>query len=477
MRLASPLMGDMQVCKLVGHMPPLPQPSVVADPNEPERRLLPIWAGRKAVIDRMWGNGAMDTATISLILAAIFAWGIISARAAAISAPIFFVTTGVVLAEGLKLVHLAPELHATKVAAEVTLVWVLFADACRVRLSELREDLGHYVRLLAIGLPLTIALGTAAAAIMLHLSPWYALLLGAALAPTDAALGSAVMSDRRVPYRVRQTLNVESGLNDGIATPVVTVALAAIAAEVGAANEGGRHALLGLLLGALTGAVLGALGGILLRSARQRGWSSEEFAGPAILALSLLAFLCALLIGANGFVAAFVAGSAFGAFTGRGEEREVYYVEQTCGLASMISWLLFGAVGVPTIAADWSWRIVLYAVLSLTVIRMLPVAISLLGARMDWSTVFFIGWFGPRGLASIVFALIALEDLQGVPGPIDEVVATIGLTVLLSVVVHGLTAQPLAGRYAATHGADVEPMERPEPTLRRLMSPSRKDSH
>ena len=332
------------------------------------------------------------------------------------------------------------------------------------------------VRLLAIGLPLTIALGTAAAAIMLQLSPLYALLLGAALAPTDAALGSAVMSDRRVPYSVRQTLNVESGLNDGIATPVVTVALAAIVAAVGAANEGGRHALLGLLLGALAGAVLGALGGILLRSARHRGWGSDEFAGPAILALSLLAFLCAVLIGANGFVAAFVAGSEFGAFTGKGK-REVYYVEQTCGLASMISWLLFGADGVPTIAADWSWRIVLYAVLSLTVIRMLPVAISLLGARMDWSTVFLHWLVRATWTGFDRFRTYRAGGLQGVPGPIDEVVATIGLTVLLSVVVHGLTAQPSAGRYAATHGPDLEPMERPEPILRRLMSPSRKPSH
>jgi sodium/hydrogen antiporter len=125
--------------------------------------------------------------------------------------------------------------------------------------------------------------------------------------------------------------------------------------------------------------------------------------------------LCATLIGVNGFVAAFAAGSAFGAFAGRGEEREVYYVEQTCGLASMICWLLFGAIGVPTIADSWSWRILLYALLSLTMIRMLPVAISLLRARMDWATMFFIGWFGPRGLASVVFALLALEDLHGAP--------------------------------------------------------------
>jgi sodium/hydrogen antiporter len=415
----------------------------------------------------------MDIAALSLVLAAIFAWGVISARAAVITTPIFFVAIGLLMAEGLRLIELQPDPHTTKIIAEVTLVWVLFADASRVRFSDLREDLRYYVRLLAIGLPLTTALGTAAAAAILGLSPWYALLVGAALAPTDAALGSAVMSDRRVSYRVRQTLNVESGLNDGIATPIVTVALTAIATQAGLAHEGPAHGLSGLVLGVLTGAGLGALGGMLLRSAGKRGWGSEEFAGPSVLALALLAYLCVTLIGANGFVAAFAAGSAFGAFAGRGEEREVYYVEQTCGLASMICWLLFGAIGVPTIAESWSWRILLYAVLSLTVIRMLPVALSLLGARLDWPTVFFIGWFGPRGLASIVFALLALEDLHGVPGPIDEVVATIGLTVLFSVVFHGLTAPPLARRYAATHPVDQEPAEHPELALRRFVSPSR----
>ena len=177
----------------------------------------------------------MDVAALSLVLAAIFVWGVISARATAISTPIFFVAIGLLLEEGLKLVHIGADPHATKVIAEVTLVWVLFADACRVRLSDLRDDLSYYGRLLAIGLPLTIAFGAAAASILLGVSPWYALLVGAALAPTDAALGSAVMSDRRVPYRIRQTLNVESGLNDGIATPIVTVALAAIAAEAGVA--------------------------------------------------------------------------------------------------------------------------------------------------------------------------------------------------------------------------------------------------
>jgi NhaP-type Na+/H+ or K+/H+ antiporter len=186
-------------------------------------------------------------------------------RAAIISTPIFFVAVGLLMAEGLRLIDLQLDPHRTKIITEVTLVWVLFADASRVRVSDLREDLRYYVRLLAIGLPLTTALGTAAAATILGFSTWYALLVGAALAPTDAALGSAVMSDRRVSYRVRQTLNVESGLNDGIATPIVMVALTAIAVQAGFGHDGAAHGLSGLVVGALTGAGLGALGGMLLR--------------------------------------------------------------------------------------------------------------------------------------------------------------------------------------------------------------------
>ena len=411
----------------------------------------------------------MDIGALCLILAAVVVWSMVSARAAAISTPIFFVATGILMAQGLELMSLEPDPHLIKVVAEVTLVWVLFADASRVRFADLRADGGRFLRLLALGLPLTIALGALFAVVVVGVSPWYALLLGAALAPTDAALGSAVMSDRRVPRRVRQTLNVESGLNDGIATPVVMVAIAGIATAAGLDSEGPGHALIGLLLGVAVGALIGAGGGALLRLARRRGWSSDEFAGPAVLALALLAYLGAVLIDANGFVAAFVAGSAYGAFAGRGGEKEVYYVEQTCGLASMISWFAFGAVLLPVLAAGWTWQIVVYAVLSLTVVRMVPVAVSMLGAGMDRSTVLFVGWFGPRGLASIVFALIALEDLHDVPGPIDQVVGAIGLTVLLSVVAHGLSARPLAGRYAASRTQLDEP-QHPEPTVRRFVS-------
>ena len=411
---------------------------------------------------------------LALVLVAVFVWALVSNRARSLSAPIYFVMVGLLLAEGVELLQLAPDPHITKVMAEVTLVWVLFADASRVRVSSLRRDAGRDARLLGIGLPLTMVLGAGVGMALLGLSPWYALLLGAALAPTDAALGATVMTDERVHYRIRRTLNVESGLNDGIATPVVTLAIAAIVLQAGSTSDFGlATALLGLPVGVVVGIAIGVAGGTSLRIAHKRGWSAEAIAGPAVLVLALLAFVIATLLLANGYVAAFVAGMAFGASAGRGGRAEVYYVEQTCGLASMLCWMLFGALAVPTLAADWSWRILLYAVLSLTVVRMVPVALALIGSRVDWRSVIFIGWFGPRGLASVVFALIAAEDLHDVPGPVDDVVATIGLSVLLSVLLHGLTARPLVAWLASAQQVEAEPNTPPDVQVRHLVEPPR----
>jgi sodium/hydrogen antiporter len=242
---------------------------------------------------------------------------------------------------------------------------------------------------------------------------------------------------------------VESGLNDGIATPVVMLAIAAVAAEeelAGASWLG--TALVSLLGGAVVGGLVGLVGGRVLRWARRRGWAAEDFAGVAVLALALIAYTAALAVDANGFVAAFCGGLAFGASAGRRGPAELVFVEQTAGLVSLLVWLAFGAVAGPIMLDLVTPMMVVYAVLSLTLVRMVPVAVACLGAGFDRGTILFIGWFGPRGLASLVFALLALEDL----GPeVEQAVAAIGLTVLLSVIAHGLTAAPLAARYGRTH--------------------------
>jgi NhaP-type Na+/H+ or K+/H+ antiporter len=390
----------------------------------------------------------MDAAAITLVALVVFGWGVFSARLgkADLSAPIVFVVVGVLLSEVMDVIHPDVSDETIKVLAELTLVLVLFADAARVGLRELRSDLGLYARLLGLGLPLTILAGTISAMVLFDgMGFWVALLIGAALAPTDAALGASVMTDPAVPMRVRRVLNVESGLNDGIATPVVTVAIAGAALE-GAHAPSVGGALVDLAIGLAVGIAVGLIGGRAMRMARRRDWASEDLAGPAVLALSLVAYAGTLVLDGNGFVAAFVGGLLFGNFAGRGGAKEVFYVEQTAGLISLMTWLLFGAVAVPIVWREAEWQIVVYAVLSLTIIRMLPVLLSLLGSGLSRPTVAFVGWFGPRGLASIIFALIALEDLHGVA---DLAVAVIGTTVLLSVLAHGLSAKPLAARFGA----------------------------
>lgn len=399
----------------------------------------------------------METSALVAVLATIVAWCVLAGRLQqlGLTAPIVFVAGGWVFADVLGVLELEAEPELVKVIAEVTLVWVLFADASRVRLGQFRRDLNTYVRLLGIGLPLTIAIGTGAAMVVLGFDPWAALLVGAALAPTDAALGAPVMSNPHVPTKVRSALNVESGLNDGIATPIVLVAIAGVAADEGVLGvESPGGAVVSLLVGLLAGIAVGGVGGVVTRRARERGWLSEELGGPAVLALALLAYAAALITDGNGFVAAFVGGLVFGNVAGRSGEKEVYFVDQSSDMASMISWLIFGALAIPVIQDSWTWTMLGYAVLSLTVVRMLPVVLALLGAGLDRYSVVFVGWFGPRGLASVIFALIALEDLHGAGA---DVVAVISLTVLLSVMAHGFSAVPAANRFAAQGPPADEP--------------------
>jgi sodium/hydrogen antiporter len=392
----------------------------------------------------------VSVSDLAIVAALVFGWGTLSARLERfdVTAPIIFVVAGLLLTYGpLVSLGIHPSNELIKSLAEFTLVLVLFSDASRVGLHELRQQAGLYLRLLGVALPLTIGLGTVAAlALVGGDSIWLALLVGAALAPTDAALGAGMMANPVMPADIRRLINVESGLNDGIATPFVSVAIAGAAAADELAGHGPAVAAADLALGLLIGAAVGGVGGLLVNAARQRGWAAEGFAGSAVLGLAVCAYASALALHGNGFVAAFVGGLAFGTTGGRRGEPLMPFVEETGALVSLLVWLAFGAVAVVPAVEDVTWQVALYAVLSLTVIRMVPVAIALVGARLDRATVVLVGWFGPRGLASVVFALLALEELgHGVAG---RAVTVITITVLLSVLVHGATADPLATRYA-----------------------------
>jgi len=389
----------------------------------------------------------VSVADLAIVAALVFGWGTLSARLERfdVTAPIAFVLAGLLLTHGpLAVLGFTPSDELIKTLAEFTLALVLFSDASRVGLHELRADSDLYLRLLGVALPLTIALGTVLALALTGTSIWLALLVGAALAPTDAALGAGMMANPVVPARIRRLINVESGLNDGIATPFVSVAIAGVA---GGHGHGPAAAVAELAVGVLVGVAVGGVGGLLVSAARRRGWAAEGFGGAAVLGLAVCAYASSVALHGNGFIAAFVAGLAYGTAGGRRGEPLVPFVEETGALVSLLVWLAFGAVELVPAVESLTWQMVLYAILSLTVVRMVPVLAALTGARLDWATNVLVAWFGPRGLASVVFALLALEEL-GRPAA-GRAVAVITITVVISVVAHGATAEPLATRYAS----------------------------
>lgn len=390
------------------------------------------------------------TSLIFILASVTIAYALVSAKLedSVVTPPMIFTGIGVVLAFVTQdLINEESAHQLLEGVAEITLVIVLFIDASRIRLPLLLKDYRIPLRLLGVGLPLTILLGALVAKLIFpEYSFWEVALLSAILAPTDAALGQAVVSSPRVPQKIRQSLNVESGLNDGIVLPLVMLcaALAGMGAEQGD-NAWLTYWLKQVTLGPLVGVAVGWFGGNVLERAKGAGWLNHEFEQLSGVALALLAWSGANLIGGNGFIAAFVAGMAISCHAANiGESlREFGEAEgQWLGLATF---LLFGMVVVLPMLEEFQFSYALYAVLSLTVIRMLPVALSLLGLGFHRPTFWFIGWFGPRGLATLLFALLIVSKFDV---PHGQQIFHVGvLAVILSILAHGLTAVPGANWY------------------------------
>ncbi len=346
--------------------------------------------------------------------------------------------------------------------AEATLAVVLFADASRIKLRVLRQEYAVPLRLLAIGLPLTIVIGALlAAAMFAHLNAGEAVVLAVLLAPTDAALGQAVVTEPRLPSRIRQGLNVESGLNDGICVPLLLIALAA--ADVEAKTATGHHAVSIVAeeigYGILGGVTAGLAAAAVVAIGHRRDLISGSWLQVIPIAGAALAYGFAVALGGSGFIAAFLAGAIFGGLVPEESEQGSRLNEEIGAVLGGVTFLIFGAVLLGPTLKHVSWQIALYAGLSLTVVRMLPVGIAMLGSGAKWPTVGFLGWFGPRGLASIVFAVISVQQahLAGV----DTILRATYLTIGLSVFAHGITATPLARRYARWY--ETHPLHRRPP--------------
>jgi NhaP-type Na+/H+ or K+/H+ antiporter len=368
-----------------------------------------------------------------------------------VTAPMVFVGAGLLFgANALDLVDVAPAGTTVKLLAAMTLAVVLFGDAARIDLGALREEFRVPARLLGIGLPLTIAAGTAAALLLLGSMKWpEALVLAVVLAPTDAALGQSIVTLPSLPSRIRQGLNVESGLNDGLCVPIFAVALTIASTEAGSMSDAHAARLLveeigyGVLLGAAGGAAAAAV----VVFAGSRGYVQPAWLQVVPVAGATLAYTAAVAAGGSGFIAAFVGGAVFGGLRRRAGGEVGYLVEQLGALLGAATFVLFGGVLLEPALGHLSWSVVGYAVLSLTVVRMLPVAVAMLGTHARPATLGFLGWFGPRGLASIVFAILVIEAEGTLPQE-GLLLTTVFVTIGLSVLAHGLTAAPLAKRYA-----------------------------
>ncbi len=393
-------------------------------------------------------NGYLDLAIIAIV---VYLYCLVSARlrSSPISGALVFLVLGVLLGPSvLGWLSINATSENLKVIAELTLAMILFTDAANANLPVLRRNTRLPVRLLALGLPLTILLGVVVGAVLFpDLQLVEVAILSVVLAPTDAALGQPVVSNPLVPAAIREDLSVESGLNDGICVPL----LLALLAMAGQAVPGGETlSLLGVLFVQQLGLGL-LLGGTITFAAvwgrdrcRERSWISDDWQPLLAIALPFTCFAVAQELGGSGFIACFTGGLLYGALTGRSKAEELVAAEATGDSLSLVTWVAFGSASAVVAVSQLTWSTMAYAVLSLTVVRMVPVALVMGGMGRDLPTKLFVGWFGPRGLASIVFAVLVLD--AALPHG-RQIVSVVTFTILLSILAHGLSASPLAGRY------------------------------
>jgi NhaP-type Na+/H+ or K+/H+ antiporter len=365
------------------------------------------------------------------------------------SMPMIFVLAGIIMGPAITgLVNLQPDTESVQLLAELTLALILFTDASSLSLRQVSDDANLPLRLLSIALPLIIVCGAVVGWLLYpELPVGYALLVATILAPTDAALGLPIYSNPRMPVRIRRALNIESGLNDGIASPFVILFLGLTLAE--------ERILLG-------------------------DWLQEALLelGLAILIGALAGYILSIGIGGNGFVAAFIGGIIFGHASKHKLAEQTEFAEAAGTLLSLLVWTVFAVV---LISPQWFLnaptgdilRAIFYAILSLTVVRMLPVAVSMIGTGLRRDTVLLMGWFGPRGLASVVFGLLATGAFEEAGRTMQPMALLVTLTVTISVFAHGFSARPIvnwySGRLDDAEEDHIELAEMPElPARRRL---------
>ncbi len=384
---------------------------------------------------------------LAILAAFVFLYSLVSGglEKTPINGAVVFTAFGLILGPlGLGFLNLNVDADGLGVLAELTLALVLFTDAANANLRELKHSFHIPQRLLLIGLPLTLLLGFVAGVLVFDgLTLLEIAIIATMLAPTDAALGKTVVTNAAVPSKIREGLNVESGLNDGICVPILLIFLAlATSVEV----QGGTAMFVLTLVvqaigvGVVVGVGLTFLGVQLLTRFAEHGWVTKSWQQLPVPALAVTCFAVAQWLGGSGFIACFAGGMLFGGLEKQHKPKLLLAAEGTGDTLALITWVVFGAVIVGQSLGSFSWQVVIYALLSLTIVRMLPVFLALAGLKLNSDEKLFMGWFGPRGLASIVFAVIVFNS--HLPGG-STILMTAVCTILLSIVAHGLSANPL----------------------------------
>ena len=384
---------------------------------------------------------------LAIIALFTFLYSIVAGRfeRSIISGPMVFVIVGFILGPYvLGLLHYDMTRSGVRVLADLTLALVLFCDASNANMSILRKQVKLPSRMLLFGLPGAILFGTLIGAVIFsELTIFEAAILATILGATDAALGKAVVSNPTVPGRLREGLNIESGLNDGLCVPILFVFIALAEGSVE-----GRISLLAIELvgeelgiGLIVGLTITSIGAFLFLFCRKRGWVTEIWSQTIVLSLALSCFFFAQTLHGSGYIAAFSGGLLFGFLVNKDTHKLVLAAEGMSEILALLTWTFFGAVIIGKAYEAYTWTMIVYAILSLTIVRMLPIFLALSGTGQNVPSKMFLGWFGPRGLASIVFAVIVLE--KNLPGGKFISMAVV-CTVLMSLVAHGISAVPLA---------------------------------
>lgn len=384
------------------------------------------------------------------MLMVVLLWALVARRLGrlSITSAIAVVVAGALLTAGSHpVIQIQLDTKIVERGVELTLAILLFIDATEVPGGILVRERGALTRLLGIALPLSLIVAWLAGFVLFsERDAWLLAVLAIIVVPVDLAPAVAIVRDRRVPERLREIMNVEAGLNDGVVAPLFLFCLAGATAKHAPAVQALKDAVPAILVAVGVGGAIGLSGAIALGWSSRRNWTEPSSLRLGVVALPVMTYVLAVALGGNGFVAAFVAGILF-ALRDHGLPREALQLtEDVATLLSLCVWFVFGRAVDQVLHAGVRLDVVAYAILALTVVRIVPVMVALRGTSISRLEAFFLGWMGPRGLASLVFGLLAVVALNGEPSSLTAQVMVI--TVLLSVILHGASAAPIAAAFA-----------------------------